>query len=114
MTGYAARHGEAVAIGLALDTRYSVQKGFLSEGEDQRVCKLLEELGFSLWSEYLDLSYNDQPMVFQGLQEFREHLGGALCITMLVEIGRDIEVHEIDEAEMLRAITWLKTRYSPT
>ena len=107
------RHGEAVAIGLALDTRYSFQKGLLSEGSSQRVFRLLERLGFSLWSEYLDLLCNDQPMVFQGLKEFREHLGGVLCITMLVEIGREIEVHEIDEAEMLRALAWLKARYSP-
>ncbi len=106
------RHGEAVAIGLALDTRYSYQKGLLSEGDAERVFRLLERLGFALWSEYLDISDNDLPIVFQGLQEFCEHLGGALCLTMLVEIGRDVEVHEIDEAEMFRAITWLKVRYS--
>ena len=104
------RHGEAVAIGLALDARYSVQKGLLSEAEGQRICRLLEKLGFSIWSEYLEVSHNDQPIILQGLKEFREHLGGILNITMLAEIGRGIEVHEIDESEMLQAIAWLKAR----
>ena len=108
------RHGEAVAIGLALDTRYSFQKGFLSEDNAQRILRLLENLGFTLWSEYLHFTCNAQLIVLQGLKEFREHLGGALCITMLVEIGREIEVHEIDEGEMLCAIAWLKNRYAPT
>lgn len=111
LSQHSLRHGEAVAIGLALDTRYSVQAGLLPEGEDQRVCTLLENLGFTLWSDCLENFDSDGRMVIlQGLQEFQEHLGGNLSVTMLTEIGRGIEVHEIDEEEMLRAIAWLKAR----
>ena len=53
MSGYAIRHGEAVAIGLALDARYSVLSGLLAEGQDERVCQLLERLGFDLWHDAL-------------------------------------------------------------
>ena len=96
---------------MALDTRYSVQTGLLPRGEDQRVCTLLEKLGFTLWSDCLDNIDNDgQMIILQGLKEFQEHLGGDLCVTMLNEIGCGVEVHEIDEKEMLHAIAWLKAR----
>ena len=47
------RHGEAVAIGIALDTRYSVLSGHLREGGDVRVCKLLQALGLPLYHPLL-------------------------------------------------------------
>ena len=46
----------------------------------------------------------------KGLQDFQEHLGGELTITLLQEIGVGIEVHEIDHELMLQAIAWLKSR----
>src|SRR5919206_45835 len=49
MTGHKVSHGEAVAIGVALDTRYAVLAGLLPPGEDTRICRLLERLGFRLW-----------------------------------------------------------------
>src|SRR6476646_5828862 len=49
LTSHEVRHGEAVAIGLALDTRYSVQIGMLAAGSEDRVYKLLKRLGFYLW-----------------------------------------------------------------
>ena len=54
LSGYELRHGEAVAIGIALDTRYSVLAGLLPPGEDERVRALLERLGFALWHEACD------------------------------------------------------------
>src|SRR6202041_1394103 len=46
-------HGEAVAIGIALDTRYSVMSGLLAAGEDERVVRVLKQLGFTLWQDAL-------------------------------------------------------------
>jgi 3-dehydroquinate synthase len=105
------RHGEAVAIGIALDTRYSVLAGLLRAGLEDRVAALLELLGFDLWHPVLEARASDgsQPLL-QGLSEFREHLGGELTITLLEEIGRGIEVHEMDEARVREAIGWLKAR----
>ncbi len=110
MTRHHLRHGEAVAIGIALDTRYSVRRGLLAAGEDERVCCLLEHLGFRLWHPALDKGGPDGPAVLAGLQEFREHLGGDLTITLLSEIGVGVEVHEIDVALMTECIAWLKQR----
>jgi 3-dehydroquinate synthase len=105
------RHGEAVAIGIALDTRYSVLAGLLEAGHEDRVAALLELLGFDLWHPVLEARASDgsHPLL-KGLSEFREHLGGELTITLLEDIGRGIEVHEMDEERVRAAIGWLKER----
>jgi 3-dehydroquinate synthase len=111
LTRHHVRHGEAVAIGIALDTRYSVLEGLLEEGLETRVCALLEHLGFRLWHPALESQKLDGTYaVIEGLREFREHLGGELTITLLEGIGRGIEVHAMDETRILEAIGWLKER----
>jgi 3-dehydroquinate synthase len=105
------RHGEAVAIGLALDARYSVLAGLLAEGQEERICTLLEHLGFRLWHPALEAKRPDGSLtILEGLREFREHLGGELTVTLLDGIGRGIEVHEIDQTKMLAAMRWLHER----
>jgi 3-dehydroquinate synthase len=107
------RHGEAVAIGIALDTRYSVLAGLLVPGVEDRVAALLELLGFRLWHPALEArAANGTCPLLDGLREFREHLGGELTITLLAEIGRGVEVHEMDEARVLESVAWLKARQS--
>ncbi len=111
ITHHHLRHGEAVGIGVALDTRYSVLTGLLPAGLDDRVCFLLEHLGFKLWHSALKkLDADGNLAVLRGLQEFREHLGGELTVTMLNDIGVGIEIHEMEEAKVLEAIAWLEKR----
>ncbi len=113
MTDHGVRHGEAVAIGLALDTRYSVAKGLLAAGNEERVCALLERLGFDLWHPALEMRNADNSLIIlTGLREFREHLGGELTITLLTGIGTGYEVNEMDEAIILDSLAWLKSRAS--
>ena len=105
------RHGEAVAIGVALDARYSALAGLLAPGEDERIARLLERVGFRLWHRSLDLrDEQGRRRVLAGLNDFREHLGGELTITLLGDIGRGIEVHEMEETLIERAIRWLRDR----
>jgi 3-dehydroquinate synthase len=71
----------------------------------QRVLDVLKTLGFELYAN--ELFYEDAQgslLVLQGLEEFREHLGGRLTITLLNEIGQGIEVHEIDTRLLLQAM----------
>jgi 3-dehydroquinate synthase len=111
LTKHHVRHGEAVAIGIALDARYSMLAGLLAAGQDERICALLEHLGFRLWHPALETRRADGTIaILEGLREFREHLGGELTVTLLEDIGSGIEVHAIDETRMLAAITWLKER----
>jgi len=111
LTRHHLRHGEAVAIGIALDSRYSVLAGHLRAGEEDRICFLLEHLGFKLWHPALDQRESSGRLaVLQGLQEFREHLGGDLTITLLDGIGSGVEVHDMDPRLILDAIEWLAQR----
>jgi 3-dehydroquinate synthase len=104
-------HGEAVAIGVALDTRYSVLSGRLAPGEDERVAALLGRLGFVLWHDKLgECDARGRRLVLKGLADFQEHLGGELTVTLLAEIGRGVEVHEMDEKIVGQSIDWLAQR----
>ena len=99
------RHGEAVAIGIALDSLYSHHTCLLGELDLRRILALLEDLGFTLY--HPSLSWLD---VEKSLQEFREHLGGTLSIPLLEGIGRKVEAHAIDTAIMKRCIALLAER----
>ncbi len=111
LTHHHLRHGEAVAIGIALDARYSVLTGLLEAGEEMRIAGLLEHLGFRLWHPALETTGRDGTRaVLHGLRDFQEHLGGELTVTLLKAVGTGVEVHAIDEATMLAAIAWLKSR----
>ncbi len=50
--------------------------------------------------------------VLGGLNEFREHLGGDLTITLLREIGRGVEVHEVNLPRVVEAIHELRERHA--
>ena len=108
---YTIRHGEAVAIGMALDARYAVNIGMLSESQGERLIHLLEALGFTLWHHGLEKrNAEGQLLLLRGLEEFRQHLGGQLSITLLRTLGNGEEVHTIDDQQMLHALHWLKKR----
>ena len=111
LTSNEVSHGEAVAIGIALDTRYSVLSGRLAAGEDERVANLLKRLGFVLWHDKLRrCDARGRPLVLKGLADFQEHLGGELTVTLLSGIGRGVEVHEMDEKIIGQSINWLEQR----
>lgn len=111
MTNYRLRHGEAVAIGIALDTRYSVLVGMLDQGIEDRICFLLEYLGFNLWNSALEKENIDKSLeLIKGLKDFQEHLGGELTITLLKEIGVGYEVNEINIEIVKESIKWLRER----
>jgi 3-dehydroquinate synthase len=111
LTHHALRHGEAVAIGIALDSRYSVLAGLLQEGEDLRIVRLLQALGFTLWDDALDLrDATGRRRIIAGIADFQEHLGGELTVTLLAAVGHGVEVHAMDEELIERAIGWLKGR----
>jgi 3-dehydroquinate synthase len=112
LTEHRLRHGEAVGIGLALDTRYSVEAGLLEPTQGDRIIRLLSELGFRLYDPALELrDKSGQLRVLEGLREFREHLGGELTISLLRAPGQAVNVHEMDVERVQGCIAWLTDRY---
>lgn len=100
MTEFEVRHGEAVAIGVALDCLYSARLFQFPHTEALKTINALRTLGISMWHPLLDDTIN----LFEGLEEFRQHLGGRLTITMLDAPGVPINVHEIDHDAMKESL----------
>lgn len=100
LTEFELRHGEAVGIGVAIDTVYSSLCHGLAEEDAQRVLFCLRDLGLPLHHEAVERT----DELFAGLEEFRQHLGGRLTVTMLRGIGEPLDVHEVDRQKMRLAI----------
>jgi 3-dehydroquinate synthase len=112
LSEYKIRHGEAVAVGIALDTIYARLMGLLDPPSAERILNLLGNLGFELFAnELLHSGAENSLLVLDGLEEFREHLGGELTITLLKGIGQGIEVHEVLLPQMMQAIRELEARH---
>jgi 3-dehydroquinate synthase len=111
LTHYRLRHGEAVAIGIALDSTYAYFAGLLPEIDWVRILNTLQALGFALYVPELG-AFSEEPehrqSVFRGLTEFREHLGGELTLMLLANIGSGVEVHQVEVALYQQAIAYLK------
>lgn len=102
MTNYRLRHGEAVAKGIALDVTYAQLVGLITEQELQRILSVLLAIGFDV-----SLPVNTVKEInelLEGIEEFREHLGGQLTITLISGFGKKHDVHEINLDLMRQAI----------
>lgn len=103
------RHGEAVAIGMALDACYATRVGLLPEAARARLLALLSALGLPIYHPLLSAESDGQSSILDGLREFREHLGGELSVTLLRDIGVGVEVHDMDPARIADSIEWLRS-----
>ena len=104
LSNYRIRHGEAVAIGIALDSTYSFLQGRISESDLGRIIRLIKTLGFELFAPELA-----GESLIKGLKEFQEHLGGVLTIMLLAQLGEGIEVHEMDDSLIFQSVEMLKS-----
>ena len=105
ISGYSVPHGDAVSIGLAVDVLYSVSQLGLDQKSALRVIDCLRRLGLPVWSSILD-QQRDQLLL--GLEEFRQHLGGRLTVTMLADIGKPVNVYSIDYQAVANVIEELR------
>jgi 3-dehydroquinate synthase len=109
LTQHSLRHGEAVSIGMALDACYAVAKGMLDDGARSRLCGLLHALGLPTYHPMLVAEAAGKSVILEGLREFREHLGGALSVTLLTDIGSGVEVRDMDPELIRSSIAWLES-----
>lgn len=102
LSDYRLTHGHAVAVGMAVDVLYAGRIGLIEKDDAGRVLRVLKRLGFRLdvGASLGIRDADDCAVILQGLDEFQEHLGGALCVAMLRRIGQSLDVAEIDRATM--------------
>ena len=104
-------HGDAVAIGLAVDRPTHARVGLIKPKTAERCLRLLERLGFHLYDDLLHTEgESGNRTILEGLEEFREHLGGELTITLVQGIGEGVEVHAMDK-EILESAEDLQRRH---
>ena len=109
MSGFKISHGEAVASGVLLDSIYASYMGWITEADLGRIARGLKESGFPLWHYELDARDSEgRHLVFAGLRDFQEHLGGELTVTFPNGLGARHEVHEIELDKMARAVQHLR------
>ena len=109
MSGYELGHGHAVAIGIALDSYYAWQTGHITEEAFNRIIKAFNETGLPVWSSLLERQTSSgEPEILCGLDDFQEHLGGELHITIPSPIGNKIEITEMDKNIIIEAVKRIK------
>lgn len=106
LSNFSVLHGEAVAMGIALDSVYSFLSGLLSEEKLQRILNLLVRLGYDISNPLIQIKDTDSP-VLKGLAEFQEHLGGRLTITLLTDLGSGTEVNYMDHQMLIASSNYV-------
>ena len=110
LSNHKVTHGQAVAIGIALDCMYAFLSGYLAKDKLELILNLFLKINLKIFDKYLltNLAQSQEDNVLKGLTEFQEHLGGELTILLLKDICEAFEVHSIDQQTMITAIQHLK------
>jgi 3-dehydroquinate synthase len=105
MSNFTLGHGEGVAIGIAIDSAYAMLEERISEDEFNSIIAAMQGCGLTTCSSLLmRLDSNGEPDVLKGIEQFREHLGGELCITLPDPVGSKTEVHQMDPELLKQAL----------
>lgn len=107
VTNFEVLHGEAVAIGIALDVVYSHYIGNLTIDEADQILRLLVQIGLPIFHQQLQTTDNNTILI-DGMNEFREHLGGRLTVVLLEKLGKGKEYHELDVATLAKSLAYLE------
>lgn len=114
LTGHTLRHGEAVAMGIILDSIIARNRGLIDQAEYGRVSHGLLDCGFSLWHPMLEKRKDDGLLsIYDGLEEFRQHLGGELTLIMPDHLGSQCHINSIAYEEIERGVREMKGAFGP-
>ena len=111
LSDYRLGHGQGVAVGIALDSVYAGELGLVSKEEVDAIVDGLRNAGLPVWNDLLlERDAVGRLSVLKGLEDFREHLGGVLTVTLPKGIGQRLEVHAMDPVLVERAVMLLRER----
>lgn len=94
---------------MALDVCYAADKAFLPRAEAVRILRGMMAAGLPVWSPLLlKKDAAGRLEIRHGLEQFREHLGGALTLAMPDGPGHQQEIHELDWTALERCLSFLE------
>lgn len=109
ISDYQIGHGQAVAIGIAIDSFYAMRQGLINQAQLQRITEGLIRCGLDVYNEIISKRTSAGELtILEGLRQFQEHLGGELTVTLPKNIGAKIEVNNIDSDIIEEAVQYLQ------
>ncbi|MDP6045841.1 MAG: 3-dehydroquinate synthase [Phycisphaerae bacterium] len=110
MSDYWVGHGQAVAVGIALDSYYAMHEGMITSEQFERILEAMTACGLPIYVDYLSRTTGGVLDILTGLADFREHLGGRLNVTLPDGLGAKCELHHLEDSIITEAIEYLRTR----
>jgi 3-dehydroquinate synthase len=110
MSDYGVGHGQAVAVGIALDSYYAMHEKLITPEQFERILDGLTKCGLPIYLDYLSRETAGELDILTGLSEFREHLGGRLNVTLPDGLGAKCELHHLEGSIITEAIEYLRAR----
>ncbi len=108
MSSYRIGHGMAVSIGISIDSYIAMRMELITRIDLINILEGFVNCGLPVWDDLLKKKNNKGlPEVITGIEQFREHLGGRLTITLPDGIGKKKEVHCLDYSHIEDAINFL-------
>jgi 3-dehydroquinate synthase len=104
LSGWTLPHGQAVSVGLALDACVAHALGWLDRATRDRVIRLLQALGLPVWHPML----KPVERLLEGLEQFRQHLGGELAVPLLRRLGQAADATALPLAALAAAVETLE------
>lgn len=103
-------HGQAIAVGMALDSVYARRVGLIDDDELARILRALIDTGLPVYSKHLDArGPSGELKLLPYLRDLRRRLGGRLALTLPDGVGHCIPVREIDVRIVAEAVEFLKS-----
>jgi 3-dehydroquinate synthase len=103
LTAWALPHGQAVAVGLAVDACVACEMGWLATHKRDRIIGTLRSLGLPVFHAML----LPVERLLAGLEQFRQHLGGQLAVPLLRDMGHAQDASDIPSEAVGAAVGWL-------
>ena len=96
-------HGEAVALGMLVESRIAVERGILSASEFGRIEALMRKVGFELKAP-ANLSFD---LFFDYMRKDKKSEAGQINWTLIAGIGKGIIDQKVSDDEVRKAISYI-------
>jgi len=112
MSRYWLPHGQAIAVGIAVDCACARRLGLISEDDLERVLDGLIRAGLPIYHKHLaDRTAHGQLKLLASLEDMRHRFGPSVTVTLPDRIGHAVAVRAPDRSVLSRALAELAIRH---